>query len=83
MDYPVDMTLDETEKILDPAKFFRINRQCIININAIDKMVVVSKSRVKLTLNPPSQIETIVSTDRSSTFKDWLEGKGNSSLPPL
>ena len=75
MDYPVDMTLDETEKILDPAKFFRINRQCIININAIDKMVVVSKSRVKLTLNPPSQIETIVSTDRSSTFKDWLEGR--------
>jgi two-component system response regulator LytT len=77
MDYPMDITLDETEKILDPAKFFRINRQFIVNISAIQKMLVVSKSRVKLTLNPPSQIETIVSTDRSSTFKHWLEGKTN------
>lgn len=75
LDYPMDMTLDETEKILDSTKFFRINRQFIVNISAIQKMLVVSKSRVKLTLNPPSQIETIVSTERSSHFKDWLEGK--------
>jgi DNA-binding LytR/AlgR family response regulator len=75
LDYPIDMTLDETEKILDPAKFFRINRQCIVSISAIQKMLVVSKSRVKLTLIPPSSIETIVSTERSSNFKDWLEGK--------
>ena len=74
MDYPMDMNLDETEKILDASKFFRINRQFIININSIQKMVVVSKSRVKLTLSPPSSHETIVSTDRSGTFKKWLEG---------
>lgn len=74
MDYPMDMTLDETEKILDPSKFFRINRQFIVNINSIQKMTVVSKSRVKLTLAPASSQETIVSTERSGTFKKWLEG---------
>ena len=74
MDYPMDMNLDEAEKILDPAKFFRINRQFIVNINSIQKMLVVSKSRVKLTLNPASSQETIVSTERSGTFKKWLEG---------
>jgi DNA-binding LytR/AlgR family response regulator len=50
--FSVDHNLDELEHILNPKEFFRINRQFIINIKAIDKMVTVSKSRVKLNLNP-------------------------------
>ena len=48
----IDYNLDELELILDPAVFFRINRQFIVNFKAIQKMNVVSKSRVKLTLHP-------------------------------
>ncbi len=73
--FSVDHNLDELEQILNPKEYFRINRQFIVNIKAIDKMVTVSKSRVKLTLNPPCEIETIVSTERSSYFKDWLTGQ--------
>jgi DNA-binding LytR/AlgR family response regulator len=73
--FSVDHNLDELEHILNPKEFFRINRQFIINIKAIDKMVTVSKSRVKLSLNPPCEIETIVSTERSSYFKEWLTGQ--------
>jgi two-component system response regulator LytT len=72
---PVDNTLDELEDVLDPAVFFRINRQFIINVKAIGSMCSYSKSRVKIELDPPSEIETIVSTERSSTFKNWLTGK--------
>ncbi len=72
---PVDATLDELEHLLDPAVFFRINRQFIINVKAIGSMISYSKSRVKVELNPPSEIETIVSTERSATFKNWLTGK--------
>lgn len=72
---PVDHNLDELENILDPAQFFRINRQFIININAIESMYSYSKSRVKINLDPPSKIETIVSTERSADFKVWLLGK--------
>ena len=72
---PVDFTLDELENMLDPAIFFRINRQFIINVSAIGNMTSYSKSRVKIDLNPPSEIETIVSTERSATFKNWLTGK--------
>ncbi|KAA9338920.1 LytR/AlgR family response regulator transcription factor [Adhaeribacter soli] len=72
---PVDNTLDELEDVLDPAQFFRINRQFIINVKAIGSMYSYSKSRVKIELNPPSDIETIVSTERSSSFKSWLTGK--------
>jgi two-component system LytT family response regulator len=72
--YPVDQNLDELEGVLDPSVFFRINRQFIVNVGAIDKMTAWSKSRVKLTLQPACPIETIVSTERSPVFKEWLTG---------
>ncbi|MGK7392112.1 MAG: LytR/AlgR family response regulator transcription factor [Candidatus Cyclobacteriaceae bacterium M2_1C_046] len=73
--WPVDQSLEELEHILDPSLYFRINRQFIININAIDSMHSYSKSRVKIVLQPESTMETIVSTDRSPVFKEWLLGK--------
>lgn len=72
--YPIDFNLDELEHIIDPKVFFRINRQFIVNFDAITKMVSFSKSRVKITLSPISDIETIVSTERSGNFKHWLTG---------
>lgn len=73
--YPVDFNLDELENLIDPSEFFRINRQFIVNIASIEKMLAWSKSRVKLILKPASEVETIVSTDRSPHFKEWLTGK--------
>lgn len=72
--YPVDYNLDELEQLLNPADFFRINRQFIIHIKAIDKMLAWSKSRVKVLLKPATTEDTIVSTERSPYFKDWLTG---------
>jgi two-component system response regulator LytT len=76
--YPVDFNLDELEDLIDPSEFFRINRQFIVNIASIEKMLAWSKSRVKLILKPASELETIVSTDRSPHFKEWLTGKKES-----
>lgn len=73
---PLDYTLDELEHILDSAEFFRINRQFIIYIKAIDNMFSYSKSRIKVVLKPATDSETIVSSERSADFKEWLLGKG-------
>ena len=73
--YPLDYSLEKLEEITDPKVFFRINRQFIININAINEMYAYSKSRVKIELNPPSDQRTIVSTERSPVFKKWLVGE--------
>lgn len=73
--FPIDYSLDDTEKLLDPLVFFRINRQFIVNFDAIDHMVAYSKSRVKIELKPACKFETIVSTERSPVFKQWLLGK--------
>lgn len=72
--YPIDQSLDSIENDLDPNRFFRINRGFIISIDSIEKMITYSKSRVKVRLNPPCEIESITSTDRSGPFKEWLKG---------
>ena len=71
--YAIDYNLDQLEELLDPKKFFRINRQFIIGFHAITEMFTYSKSRVLIKLNPPSKFETIVSSERSASFKSWLD----------
>ena len=73
--YLSDNTLDQLEEMLDPKSFFRINRQFIISYSSIAEMFTYSKSRVLLKLNPPSKLDTIVSTERSAAFKTWLGGE--------
>lgn len=73
--YPVDFTLDQLEKKVDPERFFRINRKFLISYGSIQKMISYSKSRVKITLAPESELEVISSTERSGDFKEWLAGK--------
>ena len=70
--YITDNNLDQLEELLDPGKFFRINRQFIISLYSIADMLTYAKSRVLVKLNPPSKLETIVSTERSAAFKAWL-----------
>lgn len=71
---PVDQSLEQLEEILDPEKFFRINRQIIVNIKAIDNMYAWSRARLKLELTPSRNMEAVVATERASNFKQWLEG---------
>lgn len=70
--FVIDYNLDTLESTLDPKTFFRINRQYIIGIHSIAEMLAYSKSRVLIKLNPPAKHETIVSTERSAEFKQWL-----------
>lgn len=68
----VDFTLGKLEGMLDPQQFYRINRQFIICFDAIENMFSYSKSRVKIDLNPASDIEAIVSIEKAKRFKEWL-----------
>jgi DNA-binding LytR/AlgR family response regulator len=72
--YPVEFTLDKLESLLNPESFFRVNRKFLVNMESISKMVAYSRGRVKLELKPKLQddFDTIVSIDRSSDFKKWL-----------
>lgn len=68
----VDHSIEKLSSMLDPAVFFRINRQFIVNLKAIREMTATTKSRVMLTVDPPCMVNTTVSTERSPKFKVWL-----------
>ncbi len=68
--FATDFTLDELEEVLDPSKFFRANRQFIINIDHIKNIHTSPNYKVELRCQPVEEI--IVSRDRVKDFKDWL-----------
>ena len=73
--FVADISLETFEKLLNPALFYRINRQFIICLRAIYKMQPASKQRIELTLFPVSTYETTTSFERTPQFKKWLLGE--------
>ncbi|MEZ5016948.1 MAG: LytTR family DNA-binding domain-containing protein [Flavipsychrobacter sp.] len=73
--YPIDQNLDALDAVLNPEDFFRLNRQYIISLKAIDDMKAYSKARVIVTLKPAVKEPPIVSSERSAGFKQWLAGE--------
>ncbi len=72
--YPVEFTLDKLENLVNPEHFFRVNRKYIVNMDAIINMIAYSRGRIKLEIKPKPEnpLDAIVSIDRSSGFKKWL-----------
>lgn len=70
--YLIDQTLDDIGKELDPEKYYRANRQYILNYNAIEAIHKYGKSKllVETTFNHDEQI--IVSSEKATAFKQWL-----------
>ncbi len=71
--YLIDSKLESLEKELDPELFFRISRQAIIHINAIDDMISYTNSRLQIKINSFNEMDLIVSRERVKDFKLWLE----------
>lgn len=73
-DYGIDYSLDQLQEMLDPRKFFRINRECIVNIDSIALMYSYSSSRLQLTLKNQEQNDLfVVSRDKVADFKKWVD----------
>lgn len=72
-DFAIDFTLDQLEGLVDPKRFFRVNRKFIIEIKSIQDIVTYSNSRLKLKLVVATDEDVIVSRERVSEFKEWLE----------
>lgn len=72
--YSVDQPIDSIENLVDPEKFFRINRKHLIQLSAIGKMVQYTNSRLKVELKCPFDEDLIVAREKVRAFKEWLEG---------
>jgi DNA-binding LytR/AlgR family response regulator len=74
-EYSLDYSLDDLQTKIDPDKFFRINRNYIINMDAIADILSYSSSRLNIKLNGNKSIDDdlIVSKDKVSAFKKWID----------
>ncbi len=71
--YILDMSLEILGEELDPQRFFRISRNCIIALPAIVSIVKYQGTRLKIIARPRSETELIVSRSRVDDFLQWLE----------
>lgn len=69
----LDFTLDQLDGLLDPARFFRVNRKYIVSVTAIKDMVSYTNSRLKLVLKTSDDDDVIVARERVQEFKNWLD----------
>ncbi|MFP2997282.1 LytTR family transcriptional regulator [Spongiivirga sp. MCCC 1A20706] len=67
-----NLSLDELFSQLDESYFFRANRQFIIAISSIDKIVKYGNNQLKILVKPDSDTSIIISKNRASQFKQWL-----------
>ncbi|MFN9501929.1 MAG: LytR/AlgR family response regulator transcription factor [Chryseotalea sp.] len=63
-------TLDELESLINPALFFRANRQFLIQKNAVNKIKTTHKGLLVELKGAIQQIE--VSREKATAFKNWM-----------
>ncbi|SET55467.1 LytR/AlgR family response regulator transcription factor [Hymenobacter actinosclerus] len=71
----VDYTLEQLESLLDPREFFRLNRAYLARATAIRDIIHYTNSRLQTILQPapPDNNTVLVSREKVSTFKEWLD----------
>lgn len=70
--YPINHSLDELSKLLDPSQFYRINRQFIISKLYIDSMELWFNNRMLINMKIPTPEKIIVSKNKVGEFKEWF-----------
>jgi len=71
--HPVFKTMDEIESSLDPAQFYRINRQTLINRKAIKEIEPYFNRKMVVRTSLNIKYQLIVSRLKVTPFMDWIE----------
>lgn len=71
--FVVDYSLNELEnELLDPQKYYRINRSMIINLDNLIEMKPYQNGRLVLSLKARSEDAIVVARERVNEFKSWI-----------
>ncbi|OGX89243.1 hypothetical protein BEN47_07540 [Hymenobacter lapidarius] len=72
--YVVDYTMDQLETLLDPRRFFRLNRAYLAQQTAIQDIIHYTNSRLQTVLKPTApDAQVLVSREKVNVFKSWLD----------
>ncbi|MEQ8425330.1 MAG: LytTR family DNA-binding domain-containing protein [Cyclobacteriaceae bacterium] len=67
----IDKTLAELEAMVDPTKFFRVNRKYLCCLNAIEKFKPDS-GKIKVHFTPDCKEDVFVSKETAPAFRQWI-----------
>lgn len=68
-----DERLAELEATLDPQRFFRVNRQFLVQVDAVHGFRPHGKGQLRLELQPAHDAPVLVSQERARAFREWME----------
>ena len=66
-------SLDLIYSSLDERLFFRVNRQIIVAISAIETITKFGNSKLKIQVKPTSEVDIIIGKNKAAAFKQWLD----------
>lgn len=75
--YLSDASLETIEEQLNPRDFFKLSRNCIASISAINSISKFFNSRLRIELLPPYKQSILVSRQRVPVFMRWIEGESD------
>ena len=69
----VSYSLDDLEDELNPDDFFRANRQFIVSVSSIERILNSFNGKLKVVLKAQPEKEVLVSKEKATKFKEWLD----------
>ena len=73
--YYVNYSLEQIQSLLPEKQFYRINRQCLINFNAVKEVEHYFSRKLLVNTMIPTDDKLIVSRDKVSEFLHWLDNR--------
>ena len=70
--FVMDNKLEEIEEELDPFKFYRVNRQFIVQKDALESIKYYFNGKLIVTLSPSCEEKVVVSKAKATSFKNWV-----------
>jgi len=73
VEYAINQSLDQVQGQLSSKTFFRLNRQYLINFNAIKEVEHYFARKLFVALVIPSPDKLLINKEKTSIFLNWLE----------
>jgi DNA-binding LytR/AlgR family response regulator len=74
-EFSLNQSLDQVTGSVSQKQFFRVNRQYLINFNAIKEIehYFLRKLYVKLVIETPDKL--LINKEKSTSFLSWMENR--------
>ena len=73
--YPVDQSLEEIQGSVSRKQFYRLNRQYLINFDAVKEVENYFSRKLFVKLVIPSPDKLLIGKEKVSNFLNWLESR--------